>query len=136
MSKLICTTINDGGNYREYSTHKGNVYGFYAGIPTDVNDSDDVAFFLAAAGGSAFKKVNAISKVTKKIKETIPPKTDPEPKNIVTKEALFALNKSQQESIIKKLTTQSVPKLEKNKVKLLLKLQDEGGNVLSLMPKK
>ena len=42
------------------TTVKGNKYMFHKGMPTEVNDADDIKYFLKQDGGHSFKKLSSM----------------------------------------------------------------------------
>jgi hypothetical protein len=129
MAKLKCLDLESGLlQSNQYATPKGNTYLFHKGGFTEVKDSDDAKFFLGVRKGTAFEDVGVVKeakkKVTKKVKEVITGKKDPE-KKIYTEKELFKLTKKEQTKLIKELAGKShaIPQYEKNRVALIMKLQ-------------
>lgn len=125
MTKIQCISL-DGGTLEsnEYSTPRGKVYLFQKGIPTEIKDKKDVDFFLSVGGDTpSFKKITAIGMVTDAVKTAVTgePAT---PK--LTEQELYALNKKEQATMIKKTAGMNtrIPLSEKLRVELLLKLQE------------
>lgn len=145
MAKITCVTLTDGDNYREYPGVSGKRYGFYLGIPTDVKDPKDAKGFIEAANGKAFKSDTPLSKIKEAIKSLIKPDSDEETdqeeiereeeKDLVTEKQLYDLKAGQQKDMLKELKIDKIPRLEKGRVDLLLKLQKESLDVLSAYKK-
>lgn len=124
MTMIVCRSL-DGGllQSNEYATPKGNSYMFHRGRATDVRDKDDAAHFLSCihyeeVGGPVRAIKEAITKSDEKKKEAAK----------LTEKDVYALNKSAQRELIRKLGggDHRVPYLEKDRVALILKLQEEG----------
>jgi len=125
MAKIICNTLGVLDS-NTYVTPKGNKYMFMKGSPTDVPDKEDEEFFIKFGNGGFVKldikekTKNIVEKVTEKVKEVI------ETKKKMTKEEFLAMKKSEQIDMIKKLSPETpIPKFEKERVELLLRLQEE-----------
>ena len=129
MVKVICLGLEGGVLLsNQYTTPKGNTYVFDKGIPTEVKDKEDLEYFLKCGNGKLFKAVG----IKEKIKEKITPKEAPashledgslNPDYNWTEEELFKLNKKEQTELLKKLGAGRIPRTEKERVKMILKLK-------------
>ena len=67
------------------------------------------------------------------IDQGIAQSTKEEKRNVYTEEAFINMNQDEQEFLIHSTTTTELPHYEKDRVKLLLKLQKEGADLLKIM---
>jgi len=140
MSKILCLTLETGTiGANSYRGPSGIEYLFQKGCPAEVNNKADEKHFLKAGNGKFFEKVGVISKIKNKI---VKPKNiveDPSPREEVeeykelpvetvkyAEQELIDMNKQEQADLIEKLSPGTkVPRLEKNRVALIIKLQTE-----------
>ena len=152
MTKIICTSLQAGIlESAKYTGPSGTEYEFRKSHPTEVSDNDDASYFLKAGNGTLFQDAGMVAttvrKVKEKVKETVTgeapkkeevrksanelntqkeKKAEKEAKkagNLTEKEA-YKLNATEQRALIKKLDpTASIPRYEKDRVALILKLQ-------------
>ena len=134
--KIECLTLTPGLSANNYRTPKGNSYLFQMGTATEISDKEDAEYFLNAGAGKLFREKGIIEDTANKIKDAVegnkepqfievePGKEKPNTKFDWNENNLKPLNAKQQESLIKDLAGGGtlIPKLEKDKIKLILKL--------------
>lgn len=127
MAKFICLPLQ-GGSLPEnsYKGPSGTLYTFRRDDPTIIKLKEDVEFFTRCGNGSLFKRTDIVEKVKDTVKRAVKKEVIeiPERKSLTEKE-LFDLTRKEQAKLIKELSGVNtiIPKYEKNRVKLLLKLQ-------------
>lgn len=144
MYKIQCMTLTPALSANRYRGISGKQYTFQIGVGTEIKDKEDAEYFLKAGKGMLFKNVGTVAKVVDKVKdkaeEIITGKKKEIPKMIEIDKGKFkpnyeyswdekelkALNADEQKSLIKDLAGggTTIPKLEKDKINLILKLKN------------
>lgn len=143
VHNIKCQTLSNGLRSNRYKTPKGNEYMFNYSSLTQINDEDDVLYFLNV-GNDAFVEIDKEGKILSKSKKKTPPKEEskeeekpsdeipmfkdkdqknPNPFYKWDKVSLKSLDKDPQISLIKSLNKdEPIPKYEKDRVSLILEL--------------
>ena len=120
-----CNSLGNLGSNR-YKSKKGNQYMFHQGHPTPIKDPDDAKDFLSNPNFFKTGTLGEADKVKEKIKEKVTEEKSKIPEEKVMKltdAQIWDLSKKEQIDKIKKLGGTGFPRLEKEKVAMIHKLQ-------------
>jgi len=162
---MVKITLLMNEEHREYKGKSGRLYEFTKGYATEVVDAQDALGFLECGDGKYFKTEGVYETIKKELKkllgkkevdESKPPKEtgilEPkpieeadgevieEPKELILKLSgldLKALNRDKQVYLIRSIMKDQtkIPRTEKERIDLLLKLQADGNDLKALLEK-
>ena len=122
MKALVrCNTFGSLDSYR-YRGPSGTTYIFEKAAPTEIRKEEDLKHFLNSGDGQSFTRMDTLKETAKKVVDKL---TGESEKKKLTYDQLKAMNAKDQTALIKKMagSYRSVPRLEEDKIKLILKIQ-------------